>query len=386
MRPEVKLMPDSFYDVKGNEVSKDAIVAEFINNYTGSLTDFNEGSEIRNLLEAFAVYAMGLEERMNDTLYIMDIMNADDEYLDILASQPGIDLERNTGEEATGTVLFTIRNALLEELLIPAGTLVTSDTGVDFETVTDNTILPGELSRECMVEAIEVGIDGNIPANSILTKIDGYDAVEGFTVSNPEPFSGGVDYEEDEDFRNRILENMRLPKFGSKPYYISMLMKEFPEAHDILFDTTSSSNYSAVVVPNTYDGGPAQTKLVMDVEAYLADENNIALGHTFHTVTPSLKSITVYFRDSIGVNTGIYIGLPDYTEDTISKAKQVVNAYFKGGSADFVTLEMKGLNINEEWNANELKDALSLLGDITINETGDAHSLTGYQKYAINYG
>ena len=290
MRPEVKLMPDSFYDVKGNEVSKDAIVAEFINNYTGSLTDFNEGSEIRNLLEAFAVYAMGLEERMNDTLYIMDIMNADDEYLDILASQPGIDLERNTGEEATGTVLFTIRNALLEELLIPAGTLVTSDTGVDFETVTDNTILPGELSRECMVEAIEVGIDGNIPANSILTKIDGYDAVEGFTVSNPEPFTGGVYYEEDDVFRERIIETMGLAKFGSKPYYISMLMEEFPQIHDLIFDTSSSSNYSAVVTPNTYEGSEAQTKLVMDVEAYLTDDNNIALGHTFNTITPFLSS------------------------------------------------------------------------------------------------
>ena len=34
-------MPDSFYDIKGNEISKEAIVAEFINNYTGSVTDFN---------------------------------------------------------------------------------------------------------------------------------------------------------------------------------------------------------------------------------------------------------------------------------------------------------------------------------------------------------
>ena len=105
---------DSFYSVKGNEVSKENIVAEWINNYTGSLTDFNEGSEIRNLLEAFAVYAMGLEERMNDILYVMDIMNADGEYLDLLVSQPGIDMERIEGVEATGYVLFTVKNALLE--------------------------------------------------------------------------------------------------------------------------------------------------------------------------------------------------------------------------------------------------------------------------------
>jgi hypothetical protein len=105
---------DSFYDVKGNEVSTEQIVSEFINNYTGSLTDFNEGSEIRNILEAFAVYAMGLEERINDNVYVMDVLNADGEYLDIIAEQPHIDMERNEGMEATGYVLFTIQTALLE--------------------------------------------------------------------------------------------------------------------------------------------------------------------------------------------------------------------------------------------------------------------------------
>ena len=384
-------MPDSFYDVKGNEVSKDAIVAEFINNYTGSLTDFNEGSEIRNLLEAFAVYAMGLEERMNDILYIMDIMNADDEYLDLLASQPGIDLERNTGEEATGTVLFTIRNALLEELLIPAGTLVTSDTGVDFETVTDNTILPGELSRECMVEAIEVGIDGNIPANSILTKIDGYDAVEGFTVSNPEPFTGGVDYEEDDVFRERIIETMGLAKFGSKPYYISMLMSEFTEAHDISFDTTSSSTYSAVVAPNTYEGSEAQTKLVMDVAAYLADDNNIALGHTFNVISPPVQVVPVRLLDEMpeSFSLGLNIVLSDLGEDTVNKAKEVLDTFLKGGSLSFMVYEFPGLNLNQEFDLYELRDIFATcLGDLYVGlyDVVDNRKLVnGNMKYGWNY-
>ena len=284
---------DSFYTVKGNEVSKENIVSEFINNYNGNLTDFNEGSEIRNILEAFAVYAMGLEERINDTVYIMDIMNADGEYLDLLASQPRIDMERIEGVEATGYVLFTVKNALLEELLIPAGTVVTSDTGVDFETVTDNTILPGELSRECMVQAVDVGTEGNIPANSIITKEDGYDAVEGFTVSNPSAFTGGLDYEEDDAFRERILNNMSLQKFGSSPYYVATLMNEFPNAHDILFDTTSSSTYHALVTPNTYAGADKQAELEQEVMAFLSDDNNKLLKHTFNVLSPVVKTVDV---------------------------------------------------------------------------------------------
>lgn len=380
-------MPDSFYTVKGNEVSKENIVSEFINNYTGGLTDFNEGSEIRNLVEAFAVYAMGLEERLNDTVYVMDIMNADGEYLDLLASQPGIDMERIEGVEATGTVLFTVRNALLEELSIPAGTLVTSDTGVDFETQTDNTILPGELSTECMVMAVDVGAEGNIPANSIITKEDGYDAVEGFTVSNPEAFSGGLDYEEDDVFRNRILEAMSLPKFGSKPYYVSMLMNEFTEAHDILFDTTSSSTYSAVVTPNTYDGSTAQTKLVMDVASYLADDNNIALGHVFNVVSPVVKTVDVYFGDA-DEDTGLYVKLVNYDTDTVSKAKQVLDKYLTGGSLDFVVGEFPGLNLSEEFTSYTLNDTLSTyLGDlfVSLTEVGDCHSFSSENKYGWNY-
>ena len=377
---------DSFFSVKGNEVSKDNIVAEWINNYTGSLTDFNEGSEIRNLLEAFAVYAMGLEERMNDILYVMDIMNADGEYLDLLASQPGIDMERIEGVEATGYVLFTVKNALLEELLIPAGTVVTSDTGLDFETVTDNTILPGELSRECMVQAVDVGVDGNIPAGSIVTKLDGYDAVEGFSVANVDAFSGGLDYEEDDAFRDRILANMQLAKFGSKPYYVAMLMNEFPEAHDITFDT-SDSDYFGVVTPNSYGGTDKQAELEQEVMAYLVDENNVALKHTFNVISPVVKSVDVRFA-SAGSSDGLYVELLNYDSETVAKAKEVLDGYLKGGSLSFAPVEFKGLNLNEEFSVAMIREHfLSCICDVfvSVTEVGDVHLFSSENKYGWNY-
>ena len=379
---------DSFYTVKGNEVSKESIVSEFINNYTGNLTDFNEGSEIRNLLEAFATYAMGLEERLNDNVYIMDIMNADGEYLDILAGQPGIDMERITGEVSSGMVLFTVRNALNEELSIPAGTVVSSDTGLDFETVTDNYILPGELSIECMVQAVDVGADGNIPANSIITKEDGYDAVQGFTVSNSDPFTGGVDFEEDDMFRERILAKMSLQKFGSAPYYKAMLMNEFSSAHDIHFNTSNSGNYDAVVIPNTYDGANAQTKLTMDVLAYLSDDNNIQMGHTFNVVSPVVKSVNVNFQDTVGSSTGLYVKLVDYETDTVAKAKEVLDSYLKGGQLSFRDGEFFGLILYEEFSAYNLQETLATyLGNlfVSLTEVGDCHTFSSENKYGWSY-
>ena len=378
-------MVDSFYDVKGNEVSKDNIVAEFINNYTGNLTDFNEGSEIRNLIEAFAVYAMSLEERLNDNVYIMDVLNADGEYLDLLAGQPGIDMERIPGAEATGRVLFTVRNQLLEELSIPAGTIVTSDTGLDFETETDNIIPAGELSRECMVRAIDVGVDGNIPAYSIITKEDGYDAVDGFTVSNPEAFKGGLDFEEDNSFRDRIIAKMSMAKFGSKPYYISMIHSEFPEAHDIFFDTSSVS-YDAVVTPNTYSGVDAQTSLTMEVMAFLANDNNVLLGHTFNVVSPVVKTVDVYFGDADEAN-GLYVKLANYDTDTVARAKAIIDAYLMGGAGSYGH-DFRGLNLYEEFSTFDLQGYLSKYLDdlfVSLTEVGDCHSFTSENKYGWSY-
>jgi hypothetical protein len=382
-------MPDSFYDIKGNEVSKDGIVSEFINNYTGSVTDFNEGSEIRNLLEAFAVYAMGNEERMNDLLYAVDIMNADGEYLDLLASQPRIDMERIEGVEARGEVIFTVQNALLEELSIPAGTIVTAENGMEFETITDNILPAGALSIPCMVEAIEVGADGNIPANSIITKIDGYDAVQGFSVSNEDAFSGGLDYEEDDVFRDRIIEHMSLQKFGSEPYYKATLANEYPEAHDILFDT-SSSTYTAVITPNTYKGSEAQLKLVNDIHAFLSDANNILLGHSFNVVSPQsyIKTVNIYFQDTAGSSNGLYVKLANYDTDTVNKAKEVLNCFLKGGAVSFGPHEFQGLNLTQEFTVSNLEETLSTcLGDLfkSLTEVGSVHSLSSYLKYGWNY-
>ena len=368
---------ESFYTVKGNEVSKENIVTEFITNYTGNLTDFNEGSEIRNLLEAFAVYAMGLEERINDLLYVVDVMNADGEYLDLIASQPHINIERIEGVEATGTVTFTITQALTEDLLIPEGTIVTSDTGLDYETVTDNIILPGETSRDCMVQAVDVGVEGNIPANSIITEEDGYSTLEGFTVSNTEPFTGGVDYEEDDAFRERIISTMSLQKFGSKPYYISMLMNEFGNAHDILFDTTSTE-YTAVVTPNTYNGADEQAQLELDMMGYLTNENNILLGHKFNVESPVEKEITITISDD-----GVF-------EDLEDEVKAIINTYVTGGSIDFAVLEYVGLNLGVQLHSEDLKENIRTVFpsndypcDLTISITDDGVFSDDENKYKI---
>ena len=79
----------TFYNVLGQEISRNILVTEMIKYYNLKLeigetrvTDFNEGSEIRNLLEAIAVDLYVLLDNMNEVTKTAFIETATGEWLD----------------------------------------------------------------------------------------------------------------------------------------------------------------------------------------------------------------------------------------------------------------------------------------------------------------
>jgi hypothetical protein len=92
--------------------------------------------------------------------------------------------------KATGVVQFT--NLGSDELLIPAGTLVATNTLIRFMTLND-TRLPAGVDEivEVKVEAVEMGVKGNVRAGevSVIENALGLSA----KVSNPDPMIGGSD-------------------------------------------------------------------------------------------------------------------------------------------------------------------------------------------------
>ena len=79
----------SFYNINGEEVSRSILVQQMINFYQSKLqigdtriTDFNEGSEIRTLLESFAVDLYTLMEEVDDVSRICFVETAEGEWLD----------------------------------------------------------------------------------------------------------------------------------------------------------------------------------------------------------------------------------------------------------------------------------------------------------------
>ena len=94
----------TIYTVTNETITRSSIVQEMLNFYNllfevgdTHVTDFNEGSEIRNLLEVYAVDGYDLRDEQNNLDKIRFIETAEGEWLDKHGASPNIRLPRNEG-------------------------------------------------------------------------------------------------------------------------------------------------------------------------------------------------------------------------------------------------------------------------------------------------
>lgn len=350
-----------FYNLTGEEITRGSLVDQMIGYYQLKLevgdtkvTDFNEGSEIRNLLEAFAVDLYILMEEQNELTSIGFVDSADGEWLDKHGANPFINLPRDTGSESHGSVVFTIPTVATEELLIGEGTIVVSDDGLEFETDGDGIIAVGETSCTVSVTCLTTGEDGNVGAGEVNTIDDEYIDIDGLTVTNTEAFTNGTDYEEDEEYRERLLAYLRQDDFGSVGYY-TRLGESVDGVHDIvLLDKTG---YTKNVIVNG-DTKPVDTSVLADVLAEFSDISNIVVGHTFNVEPVTLVDANLTFN--LQVNEELA------EEDIIS----TLTAFFNGGNGYYI-LEFDGLYIGETITKDKLSDVLFMMDGIESVEIID---------------
>jgi uncharacterized phage protein gp47/JayE len=120
-------------------------------------------------------------------------------------------LDRKAAAKAVGPATFTGTDGTQ---IVTNTQLRTSD-GLTFTVIVGGTIASGSMS--ITVEANTGGVAGNLEAGariSLASPIAGIDT-DG-TVTSP-GLSGGTDIEDPEDYRARILENLRIPPSGGGP-------------------------------------------------------------------------------------------------------------------------------------------------------------------------
>ena len=351
------LNDESFYNILGEEISRNGLVQQMINFYglllevgETRITDFNEGSEIRNFLETIAVDHYVILEDQNEHAKITFIDTAYGEWLDKHGQHPAIRLERNQGNEAVGEVTFTIPSVSTEQTIIPEGTLLAStETGLQFSTDYDAVIEIGDLNVDVQCTCMSVGEDGNVVSGSIDLIDDDFIDVHGITVTNTDAFTGGVDYEEDEAYRARLLEYVRREDFGSLPYYIN-LAETVPGVHDVkLVDEVGVSKKILV------NGDVKETSdtLLVDVLTRFSDTRNLGINHTFNVAKPT------FVKYSLEVTVDVDAELPTGTfEDLLVK-------YVDGGYSTFDgRIEFNGVRIGQSITKDEFVNALKIIGNV----------------------
>ena len=344
----------SFVNLRGEEISRSNLVEEVIKFYELKIqegetrvTDFNEGSEIRNLIESFVVDIYHLMEMETDILRNCFIDTATGNWLDKIGLHPFVQLPRETGSASIGSVTFTLPSALTSEVIIPSNTILVGDNDLYYATDSDCVISIGDLSNTVNITCSTVGRDGNTESNTITTIDDSFINEYLVTVTNPNPTVNGVDYEDDEVYRERLLNYVRRDDFGSIGYYKD-LAEKVDGVHDVVFLDDETYTKKILVNGNTK---PTPDTILLDVLAVFSNLDNTVINHRFTVDKPVFDS----FDLDVTINTN-----RELSETTLTN---FLLDYFNGGS-HIEGLTFKGLNISQGVTESELSNIFSIFEDI----------------------
>lgn len=182
------------------------------------------GSELEKRFEAVASELFAISCYCDFVFRQSIVQTATGEYLDMHAANR--DVTRKQAQKATGTLTFSLAEALENDVVIGEGTIcsVTDKPYLQFETTERAVITAGELSADAQAVALDNGAQFNVPSGSVTVMVNAPVGV--YSVTNGVAFSGGYDTETDEALRSRVINTFRLPSNGlSKSSVENSVMK-----------------------------------------------------------------------------------------------------------------------------------------------------------------
>ncbi len=255
--------------------------------HQSKLTDFNEGSVIRSLVEAIALEI--------EQLYIKTRVGYGRE----LKQVPfyAFQFVRQSGTKASGEIVFT-RTGTSGTLTIPVGSLVATTDGTQYTTTEIGTISPGNTaSNSVSITAVKEGREGNVPAATIVTIITPLSGID--SVTNAAGTTGGLDEETDTELLKRFQEYIEGLGLSNVSGLIAGAKSvEGVRSASVVEHFPPVANVNVTVYID--DGaGNASSDLIDDVEFVLIGDGTAAnpgykaAGVNVAVVAPSKVTITV---------------------------------------------------------------------------------------------
>lgn len=262
------------------EQTYDAIMQRLLNNVSADV-DKSEGSFIYDALAPAALELAQAYVQLDNILQIVFAQTSYGEWLDKRAAEFGI--YRKTGTKASGQVKFLGTDGTV----IPIGTIVQTEAGLQFQTTVEVTIQAGIAIVD--IEAIETGSQYNVPANTI-TELP-VSIVGVVAATNEDPMTGGTDDENDESLLNRLLLKVQSPATSGNANHYKQWALEVAGVGDAEIVPLWSGPGTVKVVVIDSNKQPASTDIVNAVAAHI--EENRPIGASVTVISAQALNIDI---------------------------------------------------------------------------------------------
>lgn len=185
------------------------------------------------------------------------------QWLEKLAEQKG--LQRKAGARASGTLTFLRESPLWYDITIPKGTrcAVSRESGVSYETLEEVVLPSGSLSVDAAAQAMSIGVEGNSPADTITVMLTPPAGIS--SVTNGTAFTGGVEEEDDESLRERLLEAYHRPSNGVNSGFYEQEALKHDQVYSVSVVPRARGNGTVDIYISTLQGDPS-TQLLEELQ------------------------------------------------------------------------------------------------------------------------
>jgi len=287
--------------------------------------DVSEGSFFWDLLASVAIELGGVTYiKLEDILRLGFALTTEGIYMDYKAAEHG--LTRLSATYAEGEVTFTGVDATV----IPEGTLVASEAGVQFVTMAEAVI--SGTTVDAAIKAFDSGASGNLPSATIKTMPVSLAGI--ISLTNAAPTIGGTAAETDAALLERLLDKVRQPATSGNVYHY----EQWARAVDGVGDAK---------VDDEWDGpGTVKVYLVDADKEPVAAPIVTACGVYIETVRPIGADVTVVAATEVTIDVAATLTLASGYEiaDVAARAETGVQSYIKSVAfiQDYVSIAQVG--------------------------------------------
>lgn len=191
---------------------------------------------------------------------------------------------RKPAEQAKGTVTFSRYLPLTFDLVVPQGTVcaTSGEPVIQYETTQDGILEAGELTVDVPVKALEAGAAGNTAAGYVTTLVSAPTGIH--YVSNQGAITGGREEEEDEAYRQRILDSLgHSPSGANGDYYRKIALEQ--EGITAVQVVPRSSGAGTVTLYVWGEGAAPSASVLQELREKLESAREIGVNVTVQAAT-----------------------------------------------------------------------------------------------------